>query len=55
MTFYGLNDEGERMLAGNLEGLIGWYYTTVKLSLEVRGGTERFSKNQQLVRLAAYE
>ncbi len=41
MTFQGLMDAVHEKLAGNFEGSIGWYYTSVKLDLEARGEIER--------------
>lgn len=39
-------------LAGNFEGSIGWYLTTVKLDLEARGLIERVpNKKPQYLRL----
>lgn len=36
MTFTDLRNEVARTLAGNFEGSISWYSTTVKLDLEAR-------------------
>lgn len=42
-TFRGLQAVVEERLAGNFEGSIRWYYTTVKLDLEARGEIERIA------------
>ncbi len=44
----------EERLAGNFEGSIGWYYTTVKLDLEAREEIERIpgSSPQELRRVS---
>jgi hypothetical protein len=44
LTFSELRDEVEQKLAGNFDGSISWYYTTVKLDLEARGILERIGK-----------
>jgi uncharacterized protein YdeI (YjbR/CyaY-like superfamily) len=41
MTFEGLAGAVEAQLAGRFDGSIAWYYTTVKLDLEARGGLAR--------------
>jgi hypothetical protein len=52
LTFSELRDDVERMLEGNFEGSISWYYTTVKLDLEARGEIERVDKSSpQMIRL----
>ena len=51
LTFSGLNEAVGRQLAGNFEGSIGWYFTTVKLDLEARGIITRVGKNPQQIKL----
>jgi hypothetical protein len=54
LTFGALGQEVEERLAGNFDGSILWYYTTVKLDMEARGVVERAPGSApQLVRLAA--
>lgn len=53
LTFTELGNEVEKRLAGQFEGSIGWYYTTVKLDLEARGIIERTGRRSpQRIRLA---
>jgi len=54
-TFQTLGEAVNQRLAGNFDGSIGWYYTTVKLDLEARGVIfcERKSGQPQMIRLAA--
>lgn len=53
LTFTELGNQVEARLAGQFEGSIRWYYTTVKLDLEARGIIERTGrKSPQRVRLA---
>ena len=44
MTFTELGSSVSTKLEGNIEGAVGWYYTTVKLDLEARGILERVGK-----------
>ena len=41
LTFTELTQEIEARLAGNFEGSVNWYVTTVKLDLEARGLVRR--------------
>ncbi len=52
MTFMELLHSAEKELAGNFEGSISWYATTVKLDLEARGEIicER-GRGEQMLRL----
>ena len=45
MTFSDLVTSAETKLAGQFDGSIPWYVTTVKLDLEARGVLERVSKS----------
>ena len=56
-TFQALGEAINQKLAGNFDGSIGWYFTTVKLDLEARGVIvcERRSGQPQMIRLATNE
>ena len=51
LTFQELGNKVEAAVAGNFEGSVMWYYTTVKLDLEARGHIERTSGSPQRIRL----
>ena len=53
-TFQALGEAINQKLAGNFDGSIGWYFTTVKLDLEARGSIvcERKSEQPQMIRWA---
>jgi DNA-binding Lrp family transcriptional regulator len=52
MTFTALGEAVSARLAGQFEGSITWYYTTVKLDLEARGVLERINRGSpQRIRL----
>ncbi len=54
LTFRSLSQAVEQRLAGDFDGSISWYYTTVKLDMEARRVIERVEKiSPQLVRLRA--
>ena len=53
LTFSKLANAVEESLAGNFEGSIRWYFTTVKLDLEARGIIERSPSKPPLIRMAA--
>lgn len=52
-TFQSLNEKVHQKLAGNFDGSISWYFTTIKLDLEARGVVvcERKSGQPQTIRL----
>lgn len=43
LAFQSLTEAVQQRLAGNFEGSISWYVTTVKLDLEARGQIERIA------------
>ena len=52
ITFTDMTTTIEEKLAGNFDGSIPWYVTTVKLDLETRGEIERIAgSNPQQLRL----
>jgi len=52
ITFADLVEDVRRRLAGQFDGSINWYVTTVKLDLEARGVVERIpGKSPQRLRL----
>ena len=52
LTFNELRDQVSKRIAGDFEGSVSWYYTTVKLDLEARGTIERVgSRSPQKIRL----
>jgi hypothetical protein len=53
-SFQALNNAVGQELAGNFDGSIGWYFTTVKLDLEARGEIicERKSGQPQMIHWA---
>jgi hypothetical protein len=52
LTYSQLANAVEERLAGQFDGSIRWYLTTVKLDLEARHIVERTSSKPQLIRLA---
>ena len=53
LTFTALTEQVNQALAGNFDGSISWYVTTVKLDLEARGVIERIpNSSPQQLRLA---
>ena len=53
-TFHALGEAVNQKLAGNFDGSISWYFTTVKLDLEAHGVIVCHRKNgqPQMIRLA---
>jgi hypothetical protein len=52
LTYSQLANAVEERLAGQFDGSLRWYFTTVKLDLEARQIMERTSSKPQLIRLA---
>ena len=54
LTFTELRDQVNDRVAGDFEGSVSWYQTTVKLDLEARGEISRDSSGSpQRIRLAS--